>query len=317
MRFFRRFEGIDDFVQEYATVRPGPGDVNRLPPGFELLAGTSVGIAGLGSLGSKVAASLARTGVGRFYLVDDDLYLPENAVRHALDLRCVGGHKSAAVADVITCLSPHAAVEHAEVRLGGQESSGVLSGELGRLASCDVIVDATADPQAFNLLAAAAQSRGKALLWAQVFAGGIGGFVARSRPGVDPPPHEVRRRLGAYSAEHPAPDAPVDEPYAALGWDGEVHVASDADVTVIAGILTELVLDTLLARQPSRYPHSLYLVGLARAWVFSEPLHVIPIEVGDWREQPAESPPAAEQEAGLDFIKRLISGGRDASHPAP
>lgn len=267
---------------------------------------------GLGSLGSKVAECLARTGVGRFYLVDDDLFLPENAVRHALDLSSTAEHKAAAVADLVEQVSPHATAEFGITRIGGQESNSVLSKELARLATCDVVIDATADPNVFNLLAAAATTEGKPLLWAQVFAGGIGGLVARSRPGVDLPPHEVRRCLAAYSAEHPAPDAPAVGPYAAQGLEGTVHIATDADVSVIAGLLAELTLDVLLARQPARFPHSLYLVGLARAWVFSAPLHVIPIDVGSVGNEPTAASESLGSEASLEFVSQLIREARDA-----
>src|SRR5699024_11966399 len=54
-----------------------------------------IGLGGLGSLGSKIAQSLARTGVRKFYLVADDVFLPGNLVRHTLDWNRVGSHKVA------------------------------------------------------------------------------------------------------------------------------------------------------------------------------------------------------------------------------
>ncbi|MFO0840895.1 MAG: ThiF family adenylyltransferase [Gemmataceae bacterium] len=318
LRFFRRFNDEDDLVQEYAIVRAGAEASARHPVECEALRTMSVGIAGLGSLGAKVAVSLARVGVGRFHLVDDDLFLPENVVRHALDLRAVGEHKAASIADLITCLSQHAAADFSEVRLGGQESNAVLSGQLERLAACDVVIDTTADPQVFNLLASAVGKHGKPLVWGQVFAGGIGGFVARSRPGVDPPPLVVRRRLSEYSEAHPAPDGAPLPAYAAQGPSGEVQIATDADVGVIAAVLTEFTLDVLLGRQPARFPQSLYLIGLERAWVFSAPLHVIPIDVGEASQDPPEAEPsdAKELEAGVGFIGQLIKEAKGESRPA-
>ena len=41
-------------------------------------------------MGSKLAASLARSGVRRFVLVEEDVLLPENLVRNDLDWRDVG-----------------------------------------------------------------------------------------------------------------------------------------------------------------------------------------------------------------------------------
>ena len=56
----------------------------RLPAEYAGLAPVRVGIVGLGSLGSKIAVSLARSGLRRFLLVDDDVLLPENICRHEL-----------------------------------------------------------------------------------------------------------------------------------------------------------------------------------------------------------------------------------------
>lgn len=317
VRFFRRFDGEEETVLECARVLLPAKGPERLAPEYLALKDTSVGIVGLGSLGSKVAESLARTGIGRFYLVDDDVFLPENVVRHALDLRSVADHKAVAVAELIEASSPHASVQYSEFRLGGQESNSVLSGELSRLTKCSLMIDATADPTVFNLLASAAVTKETPLAWGAVFAGGIGGVVARSRPGVDPSPFVVRRCLAAYSADHPAPDTPAIDPYAAKEPAGDVHIATDADVSVIAAILTELVLDVLLARQPARFPHSLYLVGLARAWIFSAPLHVIPLEVGEATREKDEDV-ALDQETvkeGAAFVEQLINEVRNAHHP--
>lgn len=56
--------------------------VSRNTPGVrERLAGATVGIAGLGGLGSNLAAALVRIGVGRLILVDFDVVEPSNLNR--------------------------------------------------------------------------------------------------------------------------------------------------------------------------------------------------------------------------------------------
>jgi hypothetical protein len=45
-------------------------------------------------------------------------------------------------------------------------------------------------------------------------------------------------------------------------------MADDADVSQIASALTRMVLDTLLERQPSAFPHPAYLIGLRKEWIF-------------------------------------------------
>ena len=47
--------------------------------------------------GSKVGTMLARSGVARFFLADDDILFPDNFVRNDLDWRDVGSHKANAL----------------------------------------------------------------------------------------------------------------------------------------------------------------------------------------------------------------------------
>jgi ubiquitin-protein ligase len=63
-------------VVSYQTVDFSNDSGSRLPPSYDALRSKKVGLVGCGSLGSKIAASLARCGVGAFVLVDDDILKP-------------------------------------------------------------------------------------------------------------------------------------------------------------------------------------------------------------------------------------------------
>ncbi|NGH42857.1 hypothetical protein G5632_34800, partial [Escherichia coli] len=56
----------------------------RLSKESQRLTKIRIGIIGLGSMGSKIATSLARSGIKRFLLVDDDYLATSNIVRHEL-----------------------------------------------------------------------------------------------------------------------------------------------------------------------------------------------------------------------------------------
>jgi sulfur-carrier protein adenylyltransferase/sulfurtransferase len=118
------------------------------------------------------------------------------------------------------------------------------------------------------------------MIWIEVFGGGIGGLVARSRPGVDPTPQEMSGVYLQYCSSNPdgMPQA-TGADYAAENEDHEVVVASDADVGVIADHAARLVPDCLMAPEQSRFPHSMYLIGLAKGWVFDEPFATIPLSM--------------------------------------
>jgi len=68
---------------------------------FAQMRNSTVGIVGLGSLGSLTTNLLAMSGVENFILVDPDILEEHNTVRHAADLRYVGQPKVHAVKNVI------------------------------------------------------------------------------------------------------------------------------------------------------------------------------------------------------------------------
>lgn len=62
---------------------------------------------GIGALGSQVAMNLARSGSGEWTLVDDDAFMPHNAVRHALKGGfVVGRNKAECVAASMNSITP-------------------------------------------------------------------------------------------------------------------------------------------------------------------------------------------------------------------
>ena len=281
---------------------PPPPVSRRLDEGHAALVARRVAVVGGGSLGSKLALMLARAGVGTFLLVDADVMLPENLVRHDLDWRDVGAHKAAAVARRIQLVNPYAKCETRQHLLGGQESSGSIETLISSLSECDLIIDATAEARAFGYLCAAASAGKKPVLWAEVFGGGFGGLVARHRPSLEPDPASMRRSIENWCAERG-----VAPPPRAIDYEtresGPPMIADDADVTVIASHAARLAIDTLIPRNPSMFPHSVYMIGLAQGWIFNQPFDTRPIDVGppSTTTDMAVDPQIAEREMALVF----------------
>ncbi len=244
-----------------------------------LIASSRVGIVGLGSLGSKVAVSLARSGVKNFELIDDDIIHKGNLERHDCDWRDVGLHKVNAVSRRIKLVSPDVNVSVRRVAIGSQVSSTEMAAVNGGLNGCNVIIDATANPTVLNHLASISLNSGSSLIWGGVFAGGIGGYMARSRENFEPTPFDLRQALNQYYEEI---DIPPPLP-SGSGYDGhdydEVYIATDSEVSKIAGHICSLTLDTMLNMDPSEYDYPIYLIGFKREWIFESAFHVKPIEV--------------------------------------
>lgn len=249
----------------------------RMSEESKLLANIRVGIVGLGSVGSKVAVSLARSGVQKFLLIDDDYLAPGNIVRHELSWASVGTHKAWAVKNVLSLIAPEVNVVANTTRLAGQESAVITATALKDLSTCNLLIDATANPEVFLLLAALAQRHKIPLCWGEIFAGGYGGMIGRARPELDPNPLAVRDAYYAHLAT--LPEAPFKS---VAGYDGSEEqplVAFDSDVGFVATAMTRLVIDSALSRNPSEFPYSVYLLGMRREWIFEQPFDTRPIDV--------------------------------------
>lgn len=275
----------------------------RTPEAYQQLADRSVGIVGGGSVGSKIAISLARSGVGSFVVIDPDYLQPQNLVRHQLDQRSVGVGKAEAIRQAILEVAPAATVIVRAILLGGQETASSTDAAMMALSQCDLIIDATADAAAFNVCAAVCRRSRTPMVWGSVFAGGIGGVIARSRPDLDPPPLAARDQISAWCAAHGVTwDSGQDAGYDGSDPDGNPMIADDADVSVIAAHLTRLATDVLVAGDVTAFPNSAYAIGLKSGWIFTAPFDTWPLDLqsnGAWA-------PEAEPDSAAHLVQ-LIS----------
>jgi sulfur-carrier protein adenylyltransferase/sulfurtransferase len=291
-----------------------PAASSRLDKDHSGLATRKVAIAGCGSMGSKIATTLARSGVGEFILVDDDIFLPENLVRNDLDWRDVTLHKVDALADKLGYVQPGTQCKRYRRSLGGQESSANIENLIEVLANCDLIVDATADVGCFSYLGSLAKMAKRPMIWGEVFAGGFGGFVARHRPALDPNPMTMRHMMLQWCETQGQSVLSPAGRYES--GDENPAIADDAEVGVIASHMALLALDTLLPRNPTAYPYGIYVIGLRAGWVFDQPFEVRPIDVGAAGSQHEAQATIEEKEAEIEEILELLSSGPNANTSA-
>jgi len=102
------------------------------------LKGSSVGIAGLGGLGSNAAVALARAGVGRLVLVDFDKVEEDNLDRQYYFLDQIGKFKVDALRDNIERINPEVKVEIHDLKLVKGSMEKPFSG-------VDVVIEALDD----------------------------------------------------------------------------------------------------------------------------------------------------------------------------
>jgi len=108
----------------------------RHTPGVhEKIKGATIGIAGLGGLGSAVAVALARIGVGRLILADFDVVEPSNLNRQQYFIDQLGQTKAEALETNLKRINPYVEYETHCVRLTPENIPTLF-------AEADVLVEA-------------------------------------------------------------------------------------------------------------------------------------------------------------------------------
>jgi len=118
----------EEELEALMAARHTPGVHNRLKNG-------SVGIAGVGGLGSAVAVALARVGVGRLTIADFDLVEPSNLNRQQYFVDQIGQYKVEALTENLRRINPYLSVSPHRILLAPNNIPGVF-------ADCKIVVEA-------------------------------------------------------------------------------------------------------------------------------------------------------------------------------
>lgn len=132
----------------------------------ELLAiqSVSIGIAGLGGLGSNAALYLARCGFEHFVAVDFDRIEATNLNRQIYFPEHIGSLKTESLAGMLSRLNPAIVIETHPVRIDRRNVR-----ELFR--ECDIVIEAFDDPACKALMVETFMNSGKLLVGASGLAG--------------------------------------------------------------------------------------------------------------------------------------------------
>lgn len=115
--------------------------IARHTPGVhEKINKAFVGIVGLGGLGSNIAVSLARLGIGKLLLVDFDVVEPSNLNRQQYFVKHIGMLKTDAMKEIISEINPFVKVDTKNVFIDEDNITDIL-------ANVDIIVEAFDNPK--------------------------------------------------------------------------------------------------------------------------------------------------------------------------
>lgn len=126
----------------------GLGEVRRAlyPDGYaDVLADARVGVAGLGGMGSNIAQSLVRAGIGHLVIADFDTVDASNITRQNYFFRDIGRRKADATLDILRMIDPDADVVAHDVRLDRENACSVFHG-------CSIVCEALDSPDQKSML---------------------------------------------------------------------------------------------------------------------------------------------------------------------
>lgn len=95
---------------------------------YEKISSGSVAIAGLGGLGSQIAAMLVRAGVGKLLLVDFDKVELTNLNRQAYSISHLGRRKTEALAEILANINPYVELAVRNERVTEENAAALFQG---------------------------------------------------------------------------------------------------------------------------------------------------------------------------------------------
>ncbi len=141
----------------------------------------NVAIIGLGSGGSLIALYLAKSGIGNLTLIDGDVIMDHNIVRHICSLKDVGRYKTLAVKDYILDRVPTIKITTVEKPFS-RENKNIEDSFDSLLAKVDLIVSATGDNIMNESINEFCYKRNIPIIFAGAFEKITGGIMIRIDP---------------------------------------------------------------------------------------------------------------------------------------
>lgn len=211
----------------------------RAGPDAEALQGKSLLFFGAGAVGSHVADLVARSGVGRISLADDQILRPGDLVRHVALTDGVGKTKPDALRPSLQQSAPW-------TRVDCRGSAWTPMDIRGALAGHDFVVDATGEGSFTEQLSRITQEVGQPLVSVALYRHGSVARVRVQIPGGSQPIH-VRTTGSGYHDIPSIPDGRETETWE-TGCGAPVNSAPPISVALAAAEAAQAVVETLMGR---------------------------------------------------------------------
>lgn len=229
---------------EAVALQPGPIDekslIRRAGPDAAVLRRSEAVVFGAGALGGHTATLLAESGVGSIRIVDHDVLLPENVVRHVAGHDQVGVHKTQAVESQIANHAPWCSVRTSDVLCRTPDEVRQL------IAGSDIVVDTTGNEALVHSISRVTDSSDHPYVSGALYRGGSIARVQRQALLTDTPISQ-REPSDRYPLIPSGNDAEeFAEPH--LGCSAPANNAPPAAVAACSALIAQVAIDSLMER---------------------------------------------------------------------
>lgn len=261
-----------------------------------------VSVIGCGALGSETADALCKSGVGKILLVDKEEMRAHNAVRHCLGITKTSMPKALAMAEYLFLHNPFANIIFVTIKnqlpniLLHKLDDYLPNGAIGISTVADDNVEAFLNEQAIEHV--------RTVFYCRALRGGKAARIFRVIPQTD----ACKACLGLYLKDKNPIflNIPEDESLPAITneCNNPVRPASAADMKIIAGIFTRIIIDFLQGKDTDN-----------NHWIWnSEPLEGLGLEASTYGVIRADSiPPHPEchvcqrlEDTKIDILKDVL-----------
>lgn len=209
----------------------------------DILKDMAISIIGCGALGSETADALCKAGVGRILLADKEDMKAQNAVRHVLGINRTSIPKALGMAEQLVNHNPFVNIEC--------NFSNILSARIdGYFPKGTIGVSTIANDNVEAYLNEQAIDQERTIFYCRALRGGKAARIFRAIPQTD----ACKACLGLYLKDKDPIflDIPEDESLPAITneCNNPVRPASSADMKIIAGIFSRVIIDFLQGKNP-------------------------------------------------------------------
>lgn len=247
----------------------------------DVLENKTVAIFGLGSLGSKIAELLTRSGVGKFIFFDYDQFTPENLSRHILTMEDLFLNKSEAMKKRLKKINPWVEVDSIATSQNILYYDHLYEVMIRLLKRADIIISATGNEESEHninyILNDLSREQIVPALFTAILGNGFGGRIHRIEIGKTPCYQCIKIQqekdpvLYKLYTEETFKNTNEYE----YGIYSEAGIPGlDVDINIVASLTVKMILDKLLAKENDTFKFNSYIWGNKVGWIFDEPFQL-------------------------------------------